>query len=407
MKSAKLSLQCSRRYLLDCIEALNRCDELSNPTDLVDFEALQLSYQQLRNRRLLLLSADEVDKFADNDEGSAAQGKIPAIADSPKGSNLPDPLNPLETISDADFPAMFGFRKSSVIDILKHIEFGWRNDVQFRSSYLPLHSILITLYFLVNGTLAYKLPAILSDMLCRKKISQPAVSRTISKVASLLADLRLRFVKLPTAARVQAETIAAFKALGGLSGVIGCVGSTQIAIRTPPRNACTDYLNEDGTYSYRFAAVCGPKMEFSEISTRWPGSSNENNIFNLSEINQKLEANAFGDSFVVASSKYSGSGFVLTPRNGRTDMTPAMMRFNESHRLTYIFPQSIKLLKRRFQCLRTVLRCKDGKIGFIWLRRSDFNMSFHSFRDDSVRYGCLCCTPQYCHSPERAPAAPE
>lgn len=360
---------CSKQYLKYCIESLECFDSIVNTETHTasDLELLELSYQRLRNRRLLSRNQHEppiVNESTTRYGIERLENVLFNRCDEEtinKNENLSDPINPMERISEEKFSKIFGFRKLTVIDILKDIEYGWRNENLNRLNILPIHSLLITLYFLVNGTLAYKLPGILANVFSQKKISQPSVSRIIAKVTSFLADLCPRFIKHPPINRDQENVIKSFESFNGFPSVIGCIGSTHIPIRAPPRHACADYMNDGGFYSYRFWALCGPKKEFFEIITRWPGSSNENNIFNLSEFNQKLESNRYGETYVLANEHYSCSGFVLTPIVNENAMCPSAIQYNESHKLTYIFPQTIELFKRRFQCLTTVLRCKDGK----------------------------------------------
>lgn len=375
----------SKEYLKCCIETLKCFDFLLNSSEhnVSDLEVLQLSHQKLRNIQYLspnrfeyLVDNESIKRIETKEFNSFELNKNHLFCTINKKENLIDSNNPLEMISDTDFSNIFGFRKLSVIDILKDIEYGWRNEAQFRTDFPPLHSLLLTLYYLVNGTLAYKLPTILSNVFSLKKISQPSVSRIICKVTALLADLCKRYIKHPMSTRDQENVIKSFKSINNFPSIIGCVGSTQIPIRAPPRFACADFMNDEGFYSYRFWAICGPNKEFFEITTRWPGSSNENNIFNFSEFNQKLEANRFGDNFVLASEQYSCLGYILTPVTNEHEMTSSVLQYNQSHKMTYIFPQAIELFKRRFQCLRGMLRCKDGE-KYIAIRTKNSNIRNH------------------------------
>lgn len=260
--------------------------------------------------------------------------------------------NPLESIPDADFESTYGFRKQSVLNILNDIAYGWSNRTQRGCPKSPIHSLLITLNYLVNGTSASASSTCLP-------VSQSTLSRILAKVTGLLADMRSRFIKCPTSKHELESIKRKFEMVNGFPKVIGCVGSTHIAIRTPSKTVSDDYLNEFGYHSYRFSAICGFNMEFYEVTSRWPGASNENNIFHLSEFNQLLETN--GTSIALANNRYSGIDFVMTPVEN-VNKTPDS-RYNEAHAATYNFPQAMALLMRRFQCLRTVLKFKDGECG--------------------------------------------
>lgn len=357
--SAQNENKCSRLLrLVDYLRVLDQCETVQgiDPIDSEVFEFYsvpEVSHRRARNE----FQAQNLVDFESSNEISVLKEPNPT-------AGLKDCSNPMENIPDEIFHETFAFRKSSVLRILRHIEFGWHSEWMPKCMLSPLQSLLLTLHFLVNGTLAYKIPDLLPTILPGIKVSQPSVSRIIARVTNLLADMRTRIIKHPSTCRDQDEVRREFEAIAGMSSIIGCVGSTHVAIRTPPRYSSSDYVNDEGFYSYRFAAICGPNGEFYEIATRWPGASNENNIFNLSEFNQKLEANRFGECFVLANECYACTCYVLTPIELKCEqlMSQTQRRYNEAHRQTYVFKKAIDRLKRRFQCLKSVLRCKDGEL---------------------------------------------
>lgn len=323
--------------ILELINFIDYCDDLQNITADEQDEAIEKcqSLYDVENVRT------DSNRFRGIDSTSIFDDSHEVL------TNRNDYFS---SIPDAVFESTYGFRKQSVIHILNDIAYGWTNRTQRGCPKSPLHSLLITLNYLMNGTLT-------SATSTCPPVSQSTLSRILAKVTGLLAEMRSRFIKLPTSKQEQLSIKRTFEIINGFPLVLGCVGSTHIGIRTPSKTVCDDYLNESGYHSYRFLAICGPKMEFYEVTSRWPGASNENNIFRLSEFNQMLETN--GTSIALANNRYITTDYVMTPAENVNTM-PAS-HFNEAHAATYNFPQAMTLFKRRFQCLQTILKFKDGK----------------------------------------------
>lgn len=153
---------------------------------------------------------------------------------------LKDAQNPLESISIGSFYKMYGVSKETVKDILSMISHGLEKPTNRGQPINPMTELLLTLQFLKHGTLQTK------DI----RISQPTVSRIIKRVTGLLAELKLRFVKIPE--RSKFKTIATrFQEIGGCPEVFGCIGSCHVPIKSPSKNIADDFLNENGFYSFR------------------------------------------------------------------------------------------------------------------------------------------------------------
>lgn len=103
--------------------------------------------------------------------------------------------------------------------------------------------------------------------------------------------------------------------------------------------------------------VCGPDLQFYELISRWPGATQENKIFNISEIHQKFQFNQM-DGMLLADNNYPSSGFVMTPVEQPENVQECM--YNDCHKRTYNIEKAIKLWKQRFKCLQTVLNNKEG-----------------------------------------------
>lgn len=103
--------------------------------------------------------------------------------------------------------------------------------------------------------------------------------------------------------------------------------------------------------------VCGPDLQFYELISRWPGATQENKIFNISEIHQKFQFNQL-DGVLLADNNYPISNFVMTPVEHPRNVQDCM--YNDCHKKTYNIDRAVKLWKQRFKCLQTVLNNKEG-----------------------------------------------
>lgn len=112
---------------------------------------------------------------------------------------------------------------------------------------------------------------------------------------------------------------------------------------------------------FHWQIICGPDLQFYEIISRWPGATNENKIFNISEIHQRFDYNKM-EGILLANCNYVNSSFVLTPINVVTH--EKQMKYNEAHMRTYAIWDAINLWKRRFKCLQTLLNHKEGRYTF-------------------------------------------
>lgn len=188
-------------------------------------------------------------------------------------------------------------------------------------------------------------------------MSQPTISRIIRRVSDLIAELHPRFIKIPD--KNVFKTIAdKFFKISGFPNVIGCVGSTHIAIKSPVKAISDGYLNEKGYHSFRVVAVCGPNNEFFELISRWPGATHENKIFNISNINQRFEYQQL-EGVLLADRNYAIRNYVLTPK-----LTPHTVKdwsFNISHKKCYCIHKSFEIWKKRFKCLQHVMNNKEGE----------------------------------------------
>lgn len=103
--------------------------------------------------------------------------------------------------------------------------------------------------------------------------------------------------------------------------------------------------------------MCNSNLQFTNIVTRWPGSTHDSLIFSNSAAKYQCDNGAFGNGIVLGDSGYFLNNYLLTPLSN--PHTQAEQLYNESHiRTRNVIERSFGVWKRRFPVLSIGLRCK-------------------------------------------------
>lgn len=263
---------------------------------------------------------------------------------------LRDMTNPIEMFSDQEFKFRYSFSKETVLHILELIVHGLERSSNRGKPVPPLIELLITLKFMTSGTFQ----SMIDDL---HGVSQPTISRLIVKVSTLLSEMRNVFIKYPEDCTQITEISKSFNNSSKFSKVIGCLGSTHVGIKNPGGQISEAYLNEHGYYSLKVQVVCGPNLQFLDFLCRWPGSTHESKIFNISAIKSQLNTDNLSRNYLLANSSYPQLKNILTPIS--SPKTDPEKKYNSALNSTYNVPQAIELWKKRFKCLTTILANKE------------------------------------------------
>lgn len=215
---------------LDLIERVFELDEISE--QIVSNAVVRMHTQNSTN--------ETTDILPSTSKHPAVQKQTPLDKSPIPRKRLNDATNPLEIASSNFFRQKYGFSKQTIYDILSMISYGLKKSTQRGQPVNPMAELLITLRFLRVGSIDSKNVA----------FSQPTICRIIQRVTSLLADLKLRFIKIPERNKFE-EISEKFREIGGCPEVFGCIGSCHVPIKSPGKNIADDFLNENGFYSFR------------------------------------------------------------------------------------------------------------------------------------------------------------
>lgn len=117
-------------------------------------------------------------------------------------------------------------------------------------------------------------------------------------------------------------------------------------------------------FSINVQAVCNYNLKISNIVVRWPGSSHDSTIFNISRLKAQFEAGIFKNSVIVGDSGYGVRPYLLTPLTSPT--TEPEQLYNESQiRTRNPVERTYGVWKRRFPILALGIRSKEDNIDCI------------------------------------------
>ncbi len=170
-----------------------------------------------------------------------------------------------------------------------------------------------------------------------------------------IASLRGQYITFPTGNNARAVN-QGFMQVGGIPGIVGAIDCTHVPIQSPGGDTAELFRNRKGYFSINVQAICDHKCQFTNIVCRWPGSKHDSRIFDNSEICAKFE-NHEVSGVLLGDNGYPLRRYLLTPLLQCN--TRAERRYNYEHCRTRVKIENLfGTWKRRFPCLRYVLRLK-------------------------------------------------
>ena len=121
-------------------------------------------------------------------------------------------------------------------------------------------------------------------------VSQTTVSKCLKLVTRAIASLSRQYIVTPSGIDLR-RTVQDFHDIAGMPDVIGAIDGTHIAIQRPRVENSELFRCRKGYFSLNVQAVCGPDLRFHNVVARWPGSVNDNRIFENSRLYVNLEEN--------------------------------------------------------------------------------------------------------------------
>ncbi|XP_046396504.1 putative nuclease HARBI1 [Ischnura elegans] len=178
-------------------------------------------------------------------------------------------------------------------------------------------------------------------------VSQPTVSRCVTKVTSSICDRLHQWIKFPQTDNEMAAVQERFRANAGFPGIVGLIDCTHISIVTPAIHA-EGYRNRKGYFSLNTQMTCDDRMVITNVVT-YPGSVHDQFIWNFCQL-KNIMRNTDGGYFLLGDSGYALEPWLITPLPQAEEGTPAY-RFTMAHCHTRNKIERVfGILKARWRC---------------------------------------------------------
>lgn len=81
----------------------------------------------------------------------------------------------------------------------------------------------------------------------------------------------------------------------GIPNVVGLIDGTHVKIYSPGGEDAERFRNRKGYFSINVQVVGGPDLRAFDVEARWPGSSHDSYIFDMSyiKVSDKIDNNCF------------------------------------------------------------------------------------------------------------------
>ena len=257
-------------------------------------------------------------------------------------------LDPFTFYDELEFKQRYRSTKTSVLELTHLIEHKLERKHKTWFHVPPVIQTLIALRFYGSGSFL----KVIGDMF---GVHECTASVIIKDVSEAIASLRQTFIKFPSGQRAH-RIQHSFMQLSGIPGIIGAIDCTHVPILSPGGHQAELFRNRKGYFSVNVQAICDDDLKFSNIVARWPGSTHDSRIFENSHIAAKLESREITGT-LLGDNGYPLRAYLLTPL--LKPITRAEIRFNQHVSRARVKVENLfGVWKRRFPCLRHVLRLK-------------------------------------------------
>lgn len=250
-------------------------------------------------------------------------------------------------MSEDEFRKMFRLSRKAARELIDEMLDGNPGlNVMRNSNAIPFElRFLSVLNFFGNGS--YQKPTAENRLFCQ---AQSTLSRSLHLVLDELMKLSRKYIPLPTTPEQISAAKLKFMTKFGMSGIVGAVDGTHIAIIQPPeKEDGHQYYNRKHFYSINALAMCDADMIFTFIDARFPGSCHDSAIWQMGRLKRFIRDD--GCTFILGDSGFPSAHCLLTPvLNAAAGSNEE--RYNVAHKHTRnIVERAFGVLKARFRCL--------------------------------------------------------
>lgn len=198
------------------------------------------------------------------------------------------------TLGEKDFRDRFRLTKGSVLHLAERLDGLLGPQATRRNTISTMDKLLITLRYYLNSVkiminpfffrfCASGLFQIINGDLF--DVHQTTVSRIVAQTLYAIASLSRDYIKMPATTRdLNLLKQSHFEMIEphGIPNVIGFIDCTHVKIFSPGGVEAERYRNRKGYFSINVQAVCDSSLKFLDVVARWPGSTHDSHIFDMS-----------------------------------------------------------------------------------------------------------------------------
>ena len=199
-------------------------------------------------------------------------------------------------------------------------------------------------------------------LMIRNGISEASVMRSV-RLFCRAVNLKLRkeLIKFPTTYAELERVSAAFEARSGIKGIIGAIDGSHIRV-APPRRDQKAHYNRKSFYSVILSAVAGPRGEFFDIATGFPGRMSDSKVLRYQTIYREADSwfGQFG-YFIYGDAAYCLRNWLIVGfRNPRNDDE---VKFNKhGSKARVIVECAFGKLKGQYRCLHNGIKTRNKQM---------------------------------------------
>jgi hypothetical protein len=233
---------------------------------------------------------------------------------------------------------------NSLLDILKNSPLNTFDCYDSGKTEIPMEQALpMTLWYLASKTTFREIGNLFGYNKGRVHSSFYKVLSIINGTEELQIQWNFNYEELEKKFRSQA----------GFPGVVGALDGTHIRIRAP--QVQRDYNSRKMVHTMVLMAVCDNNLNFTMISTGFPGSMHDNRAFEMTSVGKELGniPNSYFDStkyHLLGDSAFAIRLNLMVPFRDTGNLLPIQINYN--HKLS----QTRQVIERAFGMLTTRFR---------------------------------------------------